>query len=886
MWHPCSGLAFQAVLPLLAVLPACGNGSGDAGDGADALEVAETGDPIDTDATADTEVVGPVPAIQLVDLGPGVVRDGVTLVRLDPLSFRAARISDGDLSEWNLDPWWLDSDSELMALATMPELTWEAGERLGVTTTDTADWPVVASVGPGDVTLASLTATEVHDDRVTFAVRSNPAPAYLRFTLEYDTREIQGGQILYGGGNLHDGPTLNGRRLPMQLEADPTLETFYNERHVTVPLVVSSAGWALWVETDHAQSWDVGLKAPGRLEITIGGPVDIFQLYLFAAAHPLDLYRSYYAVSTLPRVPPPWGYGPWLWRDETPGQGTPTTTDTFNPGVEHDLAAIRAYDLPTSAYWIDRPYATALNTFDFTADYPDPAAMIRYAHAQGFRMALWHTPYAVPDAARIYGTLTDLSGFPPRSGLALNTFGATPVDFTNAAARAFWTASFGSYVDLGVEGAKLDFAEDIVLGFPGLRTNIWQFSDGSDERTMHHDYPGLYHETYRAALRDTPDPFGHDGFLFARAGKAGGHGAVDALWPGDLDADFARHRDPGEGGRGRVGGLPAALSYALSTAASGYPFFAADTGGYRHGPPSNEAYRRWFELTAVMPVMQVGGSDNQVPWEKDHFRWDDSLLDDYREHARLHIRLYPYVASLAARLGDSGPEGGRPLVRPLGLAHPECGVEPGDQYLLGDALLVAPVVTEGTRSRRVTFPAGTWVEVWSGATFTTEGLVEATRPNGAVPSAAPCETREVSASIGRVPLWQRAGTLVPMLRPSVDTLAPTEDPALDSAATDLAPLWIAFVPGHDASFSLWETSRLVTTRTPSGGTRVAVQPGPVFYGPQVWVAFAPTPPRAVTDDEGRPLAEVGAEPALLASPNTWRYAEGRLYVHAAVARIE
>lgn len=866
--------ALLALLSTSALLSACG----DAHVGAiDDAEVRETDAPFDTDG----EVVEPGPAIRLFDQGPGVVRDGVTLVHLDALSFRAGRISDGDLAEWNLDPWWLESDSDLLALATMPEVTWEVGQRVTFQSAGDDAWPVVSSKGPAGVTLAELRATEVHDDRVTFAVRSSPAPAYLQFAIDYDPS-----QILYGGGNLHDGPTLQGRRLPMQLEADPTLETFYNERHVTVPLVVSAAGWALWVDTNHAQSWDIGKKTPGRLEVTIGGPIESFQIHLLAAEHPLDLYRSYYALSGLPRVPPPWGFGPWIWRDETPGQGTATPTDTFNPGVEHDLAAIRAHDLPTSAYWIDRPYATALNTFDFAADYPDPAAMIRYAHAEGFRMAVWHTPYALPDATDIFGTLTDISGFPPTAGLLLNTFGATPVDLTNTAARDFWARSFGAYVDLGIEGAKLDFAEDVVLGFPGLRTNRWQFADGSDERTMHHDYARLYHETYRAALSDAPDIFGYDGFLFARAGKAGGHGSIDALWPGDLDADFARHRDQEEGGRGRVGGLPAALSYALSTSASGYPFFAADTGGYRHGPPSNEAYHRWFELTALMPVMQVGGSDNQVPWEKDHFNWDDAMLDDYREHARLHIRLYPYVASLADRLGDLGPGGGRPLVRPLGLAHPECGVEPGDQYLLGDALLVAPVVTEGSRKRQVVFPAGTWVEGWTGTTVITEGLADARLPNGSLIAAAPCEAREVPTPLGRVPFWQRAGTLVPMLRPSVDTLAPTTDPSLDSAATDFAPLWVAFVPGHDASFALWETSRLVTTRTDGGGTRLAVQPGPVFYGPQVWVAWFATRPRAVTDDAGRPLNEVADEAALLAAPSSWRYADGRLYVHASVARVE
>lgn len=62
-------------------------------------------------------------------------------------------------------------------------------------------------------------------------------------------------------------------------------------------------------------------------------------------------------------------------------------------GRASDAEAIRDLDLPHSALWIDRPYATGVNTFDFDqARFADPAAMIDTLHDLGLRVALWHSP--------------------------------------------------------------------------------------------------------------------------------------------------------------------------------------------------------------------------------------------------------------------------------------------------------------------------------------------------------------------------------------------------------------------------------------------------------------------------------------------------------------
>src|SRR5206468_131210 len=162
------------------------------------------------------------------------------------------------------------------------------------------------------------------------------------------------------------------------------------------------------------------------------------------------------------------------------------------------------------------------------------------------------------------------------------------------------------------------------------------------------------------------------------------------IWPGDLDATFTHKGEKfTSGGKSYagVGGLPVALAYALSLGPSGFPFFASDTGGYIHSPPSRELFLRWTEANTVSSAMEVG----------DH---------------------------------------------------------PSDTCLFGDDLLVAPVVAAGQSDRKVTLPAGDWIDWFDGTVYSGGGEVT------------------VPAPLDRLPLLVRAGGIVPLLRPTIDTVAP------------------------------------------------------------------------------------------------------------------
>ena len=662
-------------------------------------------------------------------------------------------------------------------------------------------------------------------------------------------------EAFYGLGEYFDAVNNRGKVRAMQLEVTSALESSNNEAHVPVPFVVGTRGWGLFVENPYPAAFDVAAAEATRVEATFGtglGTKDGLVFHLFGADHPLDVTRRYYDVTGDPVLPARWALGPLVWRDENDDQAQ----------FEADLNAIRDLDLATTAVWIDRPYATGVNTFDFDpVKFPNPTQMLDLAHALGLRVSLWHTPYldeADPSTQALRDEANAKGYYPPTVGLLVNKWGK-PIDFTNPDALAWWQTQIKKYTDMGIAGFKLDYGEDVVPGLFGAR-NIWKFADGSDERTMHSQFQPLYHRTYAEMLPED------GGFLLCRAGTYGDQVNVSVIWPGDLDATFSKQGesviDDSGSKYSSVGGLPASIIAGLSLGPSGFPFYGADTGGYRHSPPDKELFTRWFEQSALSTVMQIGTSTNDVAWEPTAENgFDQEMLDWYRIYTRLHLRLWPYEWTYAQRLAVDG----RPIQRALGLAYPELGVHPDDIYLFGDHLLVAPVVERGQTEKKVFFPPGEWIDWWTG-----------TRYAGAQESVVP-------APLGTLPLFVRAGGIVPMLRPTIDAILPTTDPArVDSYATTPGVLYVRVVPGEQSTFALFDGAEIGQSRSDSS-IELSSTDGAEFSHGVMFELIAVAKPASVTDG-GAPIAELASLADLEAAASGWFWEDavgGRLWVKLA-----
>jgi alpha-D-xyloside xylohydrolase len=255
------------------------------------------------------------------------------------------------------------------------------------------------------------------------------------------------------------------------------------------------------------------------------------------------------------------------------------------------------------------------------------------------------------------------------------------VDFTNPAAAQWVSSELERLIDQGVDAFKTDFGERIP-------TDVTWF-DGSDPQRMHNYYTYLYNRTVFELLERRRGK--GEAVLFARSATAGGQ-QFPVHWGGDCDSTYESMAETLRGG--------------LSLAASGFGYWSHDIGGFE-GTPDAGVFKRWLAFGLLSSHSRLHGSGSyRVPWA-----FDDEAVEVARRFTRLKMSLMPYLTRVSADVGSEGV----PMLRPMALEFPDdpATAHLDTQYLLGDALLVAPVFSpDGTVTYYV--PAGTWTNLLDG----------------------------------------------------------------------------------------------------------------------------------------------------------------------------
>jgi alpha-glucosidase (family GH31 glycosyl hydrolase) len=234
--------------------------------------------------------------------------------------------------------------------------------------------------------------------------------------------------------------------------------------------------------------------------------------------------------------------------------------------------------------------------------------------------------------------------------------------------------------------------------------------------------------TAKAAYDATSDVLGPEGFTFARNVYDRARKYV-GVWNGDSSSTFA--------------GMSDSLKQLLRLGAIMYSMVGSDTGGYGRSP-SAELFARWLALGAHSPMMQVLLGPNRTIWNNYESGPGASLRlpDIARTFAQEHHDLIPYTRSMVY----ASTQTGLPAMRMMPFAFPDdpAVADMFDQYMFGDALLVAPVMVAGATSRSVYLPAGDWIDYND----------RTTRHRGPA-------TISANAPIDVVPRYVRAGAIVP-----------------------------------------------------------------------------------------------------------------------------
>ncbi|MGW5991051.1 glycoside hydrolase family 31 protein [Streptomyces anulatus] len=506
--------------------------------------------------------------------------------------------------------------------------------------------------------------------------------------------------------------------------------------YLTMPVqvVVSDAGTHLMF---HDNSWagrvvlregeegaGSGHDRPGACEVRMeGGPLRCWVV----AGTPARVLQGWTALTGAPALPPSWALGPQHAR--------------WGFGSEEEVRRVvdgyRERGLPLSVLHLDIDHYDAHRVFTVDrARFPALPALAKELREDGVRLVSIVDPAvkAEPgDAVFDGGVAVGERGAYVRDARGRVVVGevwpgaSVYPDFTDPLVRDWWGSLYEERLAQGFSGVWHDMNEPVsfaAFGDPSLPRSARHVLEGvgGDHREAHNVYAlAMARAGYEGLLRFRPE---ERPFLFSRSGWAGMQ-RYGGTWSGDVSTGWP--------------GLRASLSLVVGLGLCGVPYSGPDVGGF-DGFPSPELYLRWFQLGAYLPLFRTHAAidaGRREPWE---------FGPEVLEHARAALvereRLRPYFVTLSQVVRMTGA----PYVRPMWWGAPgdralrECE----DAFLLGDALLVAPVLEAGTRRRAVRLPRGRWYDTATGRAYEGPGRVQ------------------VDAPLSRVPVLARAGAVIPV----------------------------------------------------------------------------------------------------------------------------
>ncbi len=581
------------------------------------------------------------------------------------------------------------------------------------------------------------------------------------------------GEALYGLGSHEEG-VMNLRGTSQYL--------YQQNMKVVVPVLVSTRGYGILLDNAsplifHDDAFGSYLHSEACEEL---------DYYFFAAAERPDgagpamgdLVRAYRALTGSVPMLPRWAFGYAQSKERYKDQAE----------ILEVAREFRARGLPLDLVVLDwmswEGEQWGQKSFD-AMRFPDPAAMTAELHGMGLRfmISIWpNMREGGPDHAAMRDR-----GYLLGNGMTYDAF--------DPWARAlYWKQAREGLFSKGVDAWWCDCTEPFEADWNGpfkpgperrAEINIGEASKYIDMERLN-AYSLLHSEGLYRGQREAQGilPLGEQKRVvnLTRSGFAGQQRWSTIVWSGDASATWESLRAQ----------VPAGLNFC----ATGMPWWTTDIGAffvkrredlwfwdgdYPEGcadPAYRELYLRWFQYGAFLPMFRSHGTDTpREPWR--FGEEGEAVYEALKAFLRLRSRLRPYLYSSAAEvcLRDGI------MMRPLAFDFPldrDCH-DTKDQYLFGPSLMPCPVVESiaaAGEKRSVYLPAGAdWYDFWTGELHGGGARIEAPAP------------------LSSIPLYVRAGSIIPMGRA-----------ALNDGESRLSPIELRVYPGADADYVLYEDS--------------------------------------------------------------------------------
>ncbi len=533
------------------------------------------------------------------------------------------------------------------------------------------------------------------------------------------TRRLTGREAIYGLGQKAFDLNLRGRLLNMW-NTDPAVYSPGDDPiNLCIPLLIAlhqGRAYGLFFDNPGHARFDLGHTQSDQLryEAKTGELCG----YFFAGPAVPDVLSRYTQLTGRMPLPPRWmlGYHQSRW--------------SYYPESEvRDLVAeFRQRRIPCDAIHLDIHYMDGYRIFTTdTKRFPDLGRLARDLKKQGFRFITIIDPGVKVDAGYpVYDSGVEQDVFCRQPGGSRFQAPVWPgnccfPDFTDPRVRRWWGDLYRPLLAAGVSGFWNDMNEPAIFGgqMPDDVLHCYE-GQGARHGEIHNVY-GLQmaRASAEGLCRLSPNERVP---LISRSGYAGLQ-RYALVWTADNQSTWAQ--------------LRLSISMCLNLGLSGLALCGPDIGGFS-GNCDGELLTRWTQVGALMPFFRnhsALGTDRQEPWV-----FGKPYETICRRWIELRYQLLPYLYTAAWQAAQSG----LPIMRPLSLAYPEelHTYSLADEFLLGDALLAAPVGRPGQTSRAVTLPGGYWYDFWTDELRTGQFTAH--------------------APLDRLPLFVRAGSVLPM----------------------------------------------------------------------------------------------------------------------------
>ena len=392
--------------------------------------------------------------------------------------------------------------------------------------------------------------------------------------------------------------------------------------------------------------------------------------------------------------------------------------------AEEVVRQYRQRDLPLDVLHLDIDYMQGYRVFTWNTDrFPNPKALTEKLKQQGVKVVTIVDPgikYQPPakdardaGAASLNPELTpqDKSYYVFNQGLEKDYFQKRKggklfiprvwpgesvfVDYTLADARRWWGDLHRAYTDNGVAGIWTDMNEpsDFVDQTGKHQMDVVSADEG--ENSTHAKNRNVFallmaRATYEGLERLQPDK---RPYVITRAAYAGIQ-RYSTMWTGDTNSTWDT--------------LALSIPVFQTLGLSGEAFVGSDVGGFI-GRGSGELLVRSYQVSFLAPFCRnhkvIDGYD-QEPW-----RFGQYYEDIIRKYLKLRYRLLPFLYTTLREAHSTGV----PLFRPLVLNYQADSntLNLDDQFMIGDDLLVAPILQPNQTNRLVYLPEGVWYDYWT-----------------------------------------------------------------------------------------------------------------------------------------------------------------------------